>query len=58
MGFAREAIEFHIVHLWTSLFETAPEVINSRTRFLELFGLAINEGSQLDCCRRLSSLGI
>ncbi|CAA7059967.1 unnamed protein product [Microthlaspi erraticum] len=56
-GFAREAIESHIVHLWKSLFETAPEVI-STTRFLDLFGLVFNEGKQIDCCRRLSSLGI
>ncbi|CAA7059969.1 unnamed protein product [Microthlaspi erraticum] len=57
-GFAREAIESHIVHLWKSLFETSPEVINSTTRFLELFELVINEGKQIDCYRRLSSLGI
>ncbi|CAA7043777.1 unnamed protein product [Microthlaspi erraticum] len=57
-GFAREAIESHIVHLWKSLFETAPEVINSSARFLELFGLAINEGKQLSFCRRLTSLRI
>ncbi|AEE31725.1 hypothetical protein (DUF1184) [Arabidopsis thaliana] len=37
-GFAREAIESSIFHLWKSLFEATPEMIHpSKTKVLELF---------------------
>lgn len=56
-GFAREAIESNILHLWKSLFETTPEVINpNKTIILELFRPVENEGNRIACCRRLASL--
>ncbi|EFH67440.1 hypothetical protein ARALYDRAFT_314017 [Arabidopsis lyrata subsp. lyrata] len=52
-GFVREEIKSNIVHLWKSLFEATPEVINpNKPILLELFRPIENEV----CCRRLASL--
>lgn len=58
-GFAKEAIEFTIFHLWKSLFERAPEMVNPNKALVhELFRPLLNEASRDACSRCLSSLHI
>ncbi|KAG7599285.1 hypothetical protein ISN44_As06g034730 [Arabidopsis suecica] len=58
-GFSREAIESNIFHLWKSLFETTPEMINpTKSIVIELFRPLLNEASRDACSRHLTSLRI
>ncbi|EFH70127.1 hypothetical protein ARALYDRAFT_336605 [Arabidopsis lyrata subsp. lyrata] len=58
-GFSREAIESNIFHLWKSLFETTPEMINpTKSIVIEIFRPLLNEASRDACSRRLTSLRI
>ncbi|OAP15306.1 hypothetical protein AXX17_AT1G35540 [Arabidopsis thaliana] len=58
-GFAREAIESSIFHLWKSLFEATPEMIHpSKSKVLELFSPLLNEATLEACSRHLTSLCI
>ncbi|XP_010500024.2 PREDICTED: uncharacterized protein LOC104777461 [Camelina sativa] len=58
-GFAREAIQSNIFHIWKSLFETTPEMISpNKAIVIELFRPLLNEASRDACSRLLTSLHI
>ncbi|XP_019091413.1 PREDICTED: uncharacterized protein LOC104742040 [Camelina sativa] len=58
-GFAREAIESNIFHIWKSLFETTQDMISpNKAIVIELFRPLLNEESRDACSRLLTSLHI